>query len=80
MSGNVNNNLKAEPHTDCGTDAKGDSEKISMLQIFEVLLLTPVMVIVIALFLIPTVLYGLTTQKHHLHGVSKHVYNQGLIY
>ena len=51
------NNLKAEPHTDSGMDVKGDSEKISMLQICEVLLLTPVMVIVIALFLIPILFY-----------------------
>ena len=36
--------------------------KISMLLICEVLLLTPVMVIIVGLFLIPTVLYGLTAE------------------
>ena len=53
--------------------------KISMFQICEVLLLTPVMVIIIGLFLIPTVLYGLTTELQVrvnlpcMHGESAHV-------
>ena len=56
--------VKVEPHTKSGMDVKGDrtdhqSGKISMLQICEVLLLTPMMVIIIVLFLIPTALYGL---------------------
>ena len=45
-------------------DKKGDrtsteSKKISMLQICEVLLLAPVMVIIVVLFLIPTILYSM---------------------
>ena len=51
--------VQVESYTD--VDVKGDkpkSEKISMFQICEVLLLTPVMVIIIGLFLFPTILYA----------------------
>ena len=60
----LGSNLKVESNANSGMEEKGD-RKILILQICEVLLLTPVMVIIIGLFLIPTVLYvyGLQTEQ-----------------
>ena len=61
MASQVKANYIASDHMHAKGDSTVESTKATMFRICEVLMLTLVMVIIVGLFLIPTIVYALTS-------------------